>query len=620
MHKRLLSILVLSLLVASTLIGCAPSTLTILSISEGNVSVMKADTDSWMEAQVGMSLKVGDSIRTGDDSSAEITFFDGSTIELQAGTEIEINSLDVSAGTGATTITVEQVIGTTISRVTKILDPASRYEVGTPTGTVAVRGSIMQVYVIEDGTTWATNLEGDIAAIAQGVELRVPEGRRCVISPGQPPELVIFTDPNLEAVIREAVDKPTGNIYSSDLEGLASLDASQRNITDLTGLEYCTKLIDIELTGNQISDIMPLANHINLTDLQLPDNQISDISPLDKLTNLSTLDLPSNQISDISALANLTNLTSLYLHDNQVGDISPLDNLINLTDLQLHENQISDISPLDNLTNLAILTLCRNQISDISALANLTNLTGLYLHDNQVGDISPLDNLTELTWLTLWNNHVSDVLTIANLTNLAGLELGENQISDISPLVENEGLSEGDYVDLRWNPLTEDSVNLYVPQLEELGVKFNPYFPLSDTEPCLLDTSWVKNPGTGNYYALTAPMSWMAAEACAQALGGHLATLNNWEEESWIKDVFGRDEQFWIGFYVFGREFHEDNFIWSSGDPVTYTNWAAGEPNGHRGWEDVAVMNYDYDTDYWNDVNRDAQLIRGVVEVREKPS
>jgi hypothetical protein len=189
MRKELLSILVLFSLVASTLLGCAPSTLTILSVSEGNVSVMKAGTGSWIEAQVGMSLEPGDSVKTGGNSSAQITFFDGSTIELQAGTEIEIASLDISADTGSTTITLEQTIGNTISRVTKLVDPASRYEVETPAGAAAVRGSAMQVYVIEDGTTWVINLEGDIWATAQGVELQVPEGRQCVTRPGQPPEL-----------------------------------------------------------------------------------------------------------------------------------------------------------------------------------------------------------------------------------------------------------------------------------------------------------------------------------------------------------------------------------------------------------------------------------------------
>ncbi|GAF86031.1 unnamed protein product, partial [marine sediment metagenome] len=128
---------------------------------------------------------------------AEITFFDGSTMELEAGTEIEIISLDLSCDTGVTTITLTQTIGTTISRVTKLLDPASGYEVETPTGVAGVRGSILIVTVGGNGTTLLTNQQGDIFAIAQGVELQIPEGQTCIIIPGQPPELIPVNDPPL---------------------------------------------------------------------------------------------------------------------------------------------------------------------------------------------------------------------------------------------------------------------------------------------------------------------------------------------------------------------------------------------------------------------------------------
>ena len=191
MGKKLLTILALSTLVVATLVGCesSPSTLTILSITEGDVFVMKAGADDWIEGAVEMSLEAGDALKTGDDSGAEITFFDGSTMELKAGTQIEITALDISTDTGVTTITLMQTIGTTISRVTKLLDPASRYEVETPTGVVAVRGSGVEIHVAEDGTAWGCNLEGEIWAAAEGVELQIPEGRCCIIRPGSPPEL-----------------------------------------------------------------------------------------------------------------------------------------------------------------------------------------------------------------------------------------------------------------------------------------------------------------------------------------------------------------------------------------------------------------------------------------------
>ena len=67
------------------------------------------------------------------------------------------------------------------------------------------------------------------------------------------PTTVTFTDANLEAAVRDAIAIPTGPIYSSDLVELTYLDASERNITDLTGLECCTSLIRLFLYWNQIS-------------------------------------------------------------------------------------------------------------------------------------------------------------------------------------------------------------------------------------------------------------------------------------------------------------------------------------------------------------------------------
>jgi len=168
----------------------APSPLAVLSTADGNVLVMEAGTNAWAEAQVGMSLKTGDSIKTGAGSGAEITFLDGSTIELQASTQIDIASLRISTETGSKTIQLKQTIGDTISRVTHLVDSASSYEIETPTCVAAVRGSSMEVKVGADGTTWVTNLQGHIVVIVDGVELEVPLGRTAVITPGEAPYLL----------------------------------------------------------------------------------------------------------------------------------------------------------------------------------------------------------------------------------------------------------------------------------------------------------------------------------------------------------------------------------------------------------------------------------------------
>ncbi len=281
---------------------------------------------------------------------------------------------------------------------------------------------------------------------------------------------ISFADQNLEAAIREAVGKPTGDIYEADVEHLTSLYAAERGIVTLTGLEHATSLTQLYLDSNNISDISPLANLSNLTDLYLGWNGISDMPQLGNLTSLTSLRLDSNNISDLSALDNLSSLTHLYLGANNIGNISRLASLTGLTLLRLDSNNISDISPLANLSSLKELDLAWNEIDDMSPLGELTSLIDLDLHSNHIGDISAVANLTSLASLRLDSNQIDDISPLADLINLISLRLDSNRIGDISALVVNTGLGQGDLVDLGDNPLSDTSLYTYIPQLQTRGV------------------------------------------------------------------------------------------------------------------------------------------------------
>ena len=110
-------------------------------------------------------------------------------------------------------------------------------------------------------------------------------------------------DPNLRAAIATALGRPqSASIIRGAMATLTELNASDASISNLTGVEFATKL----------------------TSLELGDNNISNISVVAGLTNLTYLNLWGNNISDISVVAGLTNLTRLYLGDNNITDISPL--------------------------------------------------------------------------------------------------------------------------------------------------------------------------------------------------------------------------------------------------------------------------------------------------------
>ena len=93
-------------------------------------------------------------------------------------------------------------------------------------------------------------------------------------------QLVTFADPNLEEAVREAIGKPTGDIYTADFVGYSHLDATYRDMASLEGLEYWIGLTDLVIWGNQISDLSPLAGLNQLDQLRLDQNQIADLTPL----------------------------------------------------------------------------------------------------------------------------------------------------------------------------------------------------------------------------------------------------------------------------------------------------------------------------------------------------
>jgi hypothetical protein len=155
---------------------------------------------------------------------------------------------------------------------------------------------------------------------------------------GQPP--VHFVDAKLKAAVEDElwVSDPT----PADMLGLTFLHADCLGITDLTGLEYATNLVDLSLRFNLIQDVSVLSGLTGLQSLSLLWNQIDDISPLATLVNLESLDLEHNLITDVTAIGGLHKLRSLCFHRDFLSDISPLVTLTCLEWLDLRENPLND--------------------------------------------------------------------------------------------------------------------------------------------------------------------------------------------------------------------------------------------------------------------------------------
>jgi internalin A len=178
-------------------------------------------------------------------------------------------------------------------------------------------------------------------------------------------KLALIKDANLTAVIRQALDKPEGDLTRNDLATLEKLVANGQGISDLSGLEHATSLLHLDLGTNPISDLSPLSKLTKLTFLELGSCRIiSDITPLAGLKNLKQLGLWSNDITDISALEGLTNLEKVSLFRTKVTDITPLAKLTKLKTVEFRESHVKDHSVLAGLTNLESVATNRGLISD----------------------------------------------------------------------------------------------------------------------------------------------------------------------------------------------------------------------------------------------------------------
>ena len=70
--------------------------------------------------------------------------------------------------------------------------------------------------------------------------------------------------------------------------------------------------------------------------------------------------------------------------------------------------------------------------------------------------------------LAIDSNNVHDLTPLVGLDNMRLLIAAQNNISDISPLLDCPSLSK---LHLEGNPLSEEAINVHIPQLEAKGVR-----------------------------------------------------------------------------------------------------------------------------------------------------
>jgi uncharacterized repeat protein (TIGR01451 family) len=357
----------------------ASTPLTVLSIVGGDVFVMSPEDNDWVPGKVNMSLDVNSRIKTGDGKAA-LTFFEGSTIELEANTEISLVELGMS-GT-VSTIKLKQILGNSISRVEKLIDPASKYEIETPACVAAVRGSSMFVGVSEDGKTVVGNIEGLISAFAQGVEVEIPVNNHVTVVPGNSP-----SEPESGIIPEPPAPEP------AEIIGITIVDEADRASAfpgDKINYTYVlTDIGNVPLTGISVTDTLAGEPVYQSGDSNA--NQVLEIGESWVYTNSYI-----TKTTDVGQFTNIATVAGVSPGNQQAGSSAT-------AVVVIEEIRVEITSPKESGTPDSVVTLA-GSINDPSISKVVVDVNGISFSTVVIGgqfsclvNLSPGENIITVT-------------------------------------------------------------------------------------------------------------------------------------------------------------------------------------------------------------------------------
>lgn len=230
-----------------------------------------------------------------------------------------------------------------------------------------------------------------------------------------------------QALINQSIDSDgiiNGQVLTSDVSSLTSLNLFNSGISDLTGIEDFISLTNLNVNNNQLTSIN-VSTLTNLTILIVSVNQLTSVDVSNNI-NLLTLSLDFNELISID-VSNNVNLTTLASSSNLLTDLD-VSNNINLINLYAFNNQLTSID-ISNNSALDDISLSSNQLTSID-LSNNTLLTGIDIDSNQLTNLD-LSNNTNLFFLAAVDNQIQS-LDLSLNNQIEFIYINDNDLTSLN--------------------------------------------------------------------------------------------------------------------------------------------------------------------------------------------
>lgn len=220
----------------------------------GNVKVKAASAADWTDAAEGQALNPQDSIKTGANGKAKITFSDNSVVVLKPKTLITVDQLVWSDAKRDAALKLD--IGSLIAKIEKH-DTRSDFKVVTPVSICAVRGTMFFVGY-ENGKTDVAVLEGTVVATSFS-----PISDESAPAYVKPVEITITPNQSLTFAQGQEMPQTTTPIPQEESDTL------KQEVADPTTLNPA----DLDTAGNavtQTENIMGSASGAQQSEMETP--------------------------------------------------------------------------------------------------------------------------------------------------------------------------------------------------------------------------------------------------------------------------------------------------------------------------------------------------------------
>ncbi|AXG71976.1 internalin-J [Kordia sp. SMS9] len=215
-----------------------------------------------------------------------------------------------------------------------------------------------------------------------------------------------------------------GQVPTSLIESITSLNVENLNISDITGIEDFAALQELAIADNAITSL-DLSNNLAIESIYAGNNQLTSINIsnntlLERLwvheSNLTSIDLSNNTALQVLSVSN-NNLTSLDVSNNTA-----------IYNLFASYNSLTSID-VSNNTALQQFHVISNSLTALD-VTNNTSITNFQFHFNNLTEID-LSNNPALSFLSGRDNNLTS-LDVSNNPVLAKIWCGNNVITSIN--------------------------------------------------------------------------------------------------------------------------------------------------------------------------------------------